>query len=304
MPTTAIEHDHPLYVGRPGTIGDRAGNFAVQNADLLLVFGCRLNIRQIGYNWPAFARAAYKIIVDIDPLELQKPTVKPDLPVHADVADFMRQTARRPRRRSPAGQGEWLTWCRQRCRRYPVVLPEYWHRAELVNPYCFVDRLGEHLPEGQITVAGNAAACITPFQALRIKRGQRLFSNSGSAPMGYDLPAAIGACFAAGRAEVVCLAGDGSIQMNLQELQTIRHHHLPIKIFVFNNHGYHSIRQTQSSHFQPPLVGCDPASGVSFPDMGKIAQAYGLPFLRCQRHADLDPAFRKRSRATGRAFAN
>jgi acetolactate synthase I/II/III large subunit len=189
--------------------------------------------------------------------------------------------------RLPA-KATWLTWCRQRCRRYPAVLPEYWQRSELINPYCFVDRLSEHLPEGQITVAGNAAACITPFQALRIKRGQRLFSNSGSAPMGYDLPAAIGACFAAGRAKVVCLAGDGSIQMNLQELQTVRHHDLPIKIFVFNNQGYHSIRQTQSSHFQPPLVGCDPASGVSFPDLGKIAQAYGLPFRRCQAHADLD----------------
>ncbi len=284
----AVASDHPLYVGRPGTVGDRAGNYAVQNSDLLLVLGCRLNIRQIGYNWQSFARAAYKIIVDVDPRELRKPTVAPDLPIHADVGDFLRVLLQalpgepRPDRR------EWLDWCRDRRRRYPVVLPEYWQRRELVNPYCFVAALGKHLPEGQAVVTGDGMACIAPFQALPIKKDQRLFSNSGSAPMGYDLPAAIGCSIANGKRSVVCMAGDGSIQMNLQELQTIVHHRLPIKIFLLNNGGYHSIRQTQSNFFGPPLVGCDPSSGVSFPDMERIAYAYRIPFLRCMNHSEMD----------------
>lgn len=285
-----IEEEHRLYAGRPGTIGDRAGNFVVQNSDLLLVLGCRLNIRQIGYNWETFARCAYKIMVDIDPLELRKPTVRPDLPIHADVADFVRQLLMVLADGSLPPKEDWLSWCRKRKVRYPAVLPEYWGCSHLVNPYCFIDKLSDHLPEGQIIVCANAAACITPFQALRIKKGQRMFSNSGSAPMGFDLPASIGACFGSGRQRIVCLAGDGSIQMNLQELQTIRHHNLPIKVFVLNNQGYHSIRQTQTNFFGPPLVGCDLRSGISFPDMSKIAAAYEFPFFRCERHSDLDVA--------------
>jgi acetolactate synthase-1/2/3 large subunit len=284
----AVPTDHPLYVGRPGTVGDRGGNFAVQNCDLLLVLGCRLNIRQIGYHWTTFARAALKIIVDIDPWELKKPTVKADLPIHADVADFLAAMVRAAGAAAPPPKPRWLQWCRVRHQRYPVVLPEYWQRRELVNPYCFVEALGRRLPEGQVIVTANATACIAVFQALPIRENQQLFSNSGSAPMGYDLPAALGACFATGRRPVVCISGDGSIQMNLQELQTIVHHRLPIKIFLLNNRGYHSIRQTQSNFFAPPLVGCDPESGVSFPDMERIAGAYGIPFLRCARHDDLD----------------
>jgi acetolactate synthase I/II/III large subunit len=285
-----IPDDNPYYCGRPGSVGDRAGNFAVQNADLLLVLGCRLNIRQISYNWKSFARQAYKIIVDIDPLELQKPTVKPDMPVHAEVADLIRALGTALPAGGFDGKEEWLKWCRIRKERYPVVLKEYWQRKEPVNPYCFVAALSRNLPEGQIIVTGNAAACVCTFQAAYIKNGQILFSNSGCASMGYDLPAAIGACFGAGRAKVVCLAGDGSIQMNLQELQTIVHNQLPLKIFVFNNNGYHSIRQTQQNFFGRPLIGCDVASGVSFPDMARLADAYRIPFVRCASHNELDSA--------------
>jgi acetolactate synthase-1/2/3 large subunit len=285
-----VPDDHPYYCGRPGSVGDRAGNFAVQNADLLLVLGCRLNIRQISYNWQSFAREAYKIIVDVDPLELQKPTVKPDMPVRADVADLIRALIGEIPAEGLRRKEEWLEWCRVRRERYPVVLKEYWEREEPVNPYCFVAALSKNLPEGQVIVTANAAACVCTFQAAYIKKGQILFSNSGCASMGYDLPAAIGACFGAGRAKVVCLAGDGSIQMNLQELQTIVHYQLPIKIFVFNNSGYHSIRQTQENFFGRPLVGCDEASGVSFPDMERLAIAYRIPFVRCASHAGLEGA--------------
>jgi len=294
-----LPDDHPLYFGRPGTVGDRAGNFIVQNADLLLVLGCRLNIRQIGYNMATFAREAFKIIVDIDPVELMKPTVKADLPLQADVADVIASLVEMlPEEGLPFNE-EWFAWCRDRRERYPVVLPEYWERAELVNPYCFVETLFRRLQEDQIIVAGNGSACVCTFQAARIKKGQRLYTNSGCAPMGYDLPAAIGACIGSGRKKVVCLAGDGSIQMNLQELQTIRHYCLPIKIFVLNNAGYHSIRQTQLNYFKSPLVGCDEESGISFPDMGKLAEVYEMPFNRCRSHKDLDSCVVKCLEADG-----
>jgi acetolactate synthase-1/2/3 large subunit len=283
-----IATDHPSSCGRPGTIGDRAGNFVVQNSDLLLVLGCRLNIRQIGYNWKSFARAAFKIIVDIDPVELRKPTVRPDLAVHADIADFIRVMIQELHREGLPERKEWLEWCRIRKQRYPVVLEEYWKRTELVNPYCFVEALSSKLSEGQIVVTGNGSACNCTFQALKIKEGQRLFSNSGCASMGYDLPAAIGACFGANRRMIICITGDGSIQMNLQEFQTIVHYGLPIKVFVLNNDGYQSIRQTQQSFFGPPFVGCDPASGVTFPDLEKISYAYNIPFIRCGNHSELD----------------
>jgi acetolactate synthase-1/2/3 large subunit len=274
--------------GRPGSIGNRFGNFTVQNSDVLLVIGCRLNIRQISYNWKSFAREAYKIVVDADPWELRKPTINPDLPVHADAADFLKMLVEVLTPDGLTPKEEWGEWCRARKKRYPVVLPEYWDRTELVNPYCFIDALNRHLIGGETIVTANATACICAFQALEIKPGQRLYSNSGSASMGYDLPAAIGAAIAGVSDKIVCVAGDGSIQMNLQELQTIVHHNFPIKIFVLNNGGYHSIRQTQANFFNGHFVGCDMQSGVSFPDMERIAYAYGIPFVRCHNHAELD----------------
>jgi acetolactate synthase-1/2/3 large subunit len=289
-----IWDDHPQYVGRPGTIGDRAGNFAVQNADLLLVLGCRLNVRQISYNWENFARHAYKVVVDIDAAELKKPTIKPDLPVHADVKDVLCGLLDLDHRGPSTAQRQWLDWCRVRKDRYPVVLPSYWANTKSVNPYCFGQALFDALPEDEIVVTGDGTACVTTFQAARIRRGQRLYTNSGCASMGYDLPAAIGACLAAGGAKrVTCLAGDGSIQMNLQELQTIVGYELPIKLFVLNNQGYHSIRQTQQNFFRDNLVGCGPDSRLSFPSFEKLAWAYGIPYRRCQTHNQLLDSIRK-----------
>jgi acetolactate synthase-1/2/3 large subunit len=283
-----LPENHPLYVGRPGTVGDRPGNFAVQNADVLIVLGCRLNIRQIGYNWKSFARAAYKIIVDIDALELKKPTTTIDMPIHGDVADFFKQLLRLLDKQPMPEKPKWMAWCKERKEKYPVVLPSYWERSDSVNPYCFIEVLNDHLDEGQIVVTANATACITAFQALKIKRNQRLYSNSGSASMGYDLPAAIGACFGSDRQKVICLAGDGSIQMNLQELATIRYYQLPIKIFVLNNSGYHSIRQTQENFFGKPLVGVSQDSGLFFPSMEKIAHAYEMQYTRADTHDELN----------------
>jgi acetolactate synthase-1/2/3 large subunit len=285
-----IPDENPYYIGRPGSLGDRPGNFVQQNADLLLSLGCRISLRQTSFNWKAFARAAFKIVVEIDPLELMKPTVHPDLPIHGNVADWVRALREAL---SPEGlpiKEEWLSWCRKRKERYPAVLKEYWERKERVNPYCFIDVLNRHLPEGQITVTGNGSACVCLFQAGVVKKGQRMYTNSGSATMGYDLPGAIGACIASGRKKIVCLAGDGSMQMNLQELQTIAHHRLPIKIFVLNNDGYHSMRQTIGNFFGGLKVGYDPESGVSFPEVERLAYAYRIPYRRCSTHGELDSA--------------
>ena len=285
---------HPCYAGLPGSIGNRAGNFTVQNADFLLVLGCRLNIRLVSYNWQNFARGAFKAIVDIDPLELQKPMVRPDLPVHADLADFLPRLLAAIPGDEPARHKDWLAQGKTWLRRYPVVLPEYWKTATQVNPYCFVDALFDQLRETDVVVTGDGTASIVAFQAARIKKGQRLYHNSGSAPMGYDIPGALGAAIAlGGKQRVVCLAGDGSMMMNLQELQTIRGLNLPVKVFIFNNRGYHSIRQTQANFFADNIVGCGTDSGISFPDFGKIAAAFDFPFRRCENHQDLPRMIRE-----------
>lgn len=282
-----LPNDHPCYVGRPGSVGDRPGNFAVQNADFLLVLGCRLNIRQISYNWKAFAREAFKVMVDIDAAELQKHTLRIDLPVHADLRAFMEALLEAAEPPAEAHQA-YLAWCKERLRKYPVVQREYQDDSRGVNPYAFAEALFQALPEEQIVVTGDGTACVTTFQAAHLKRGQRLFSNSGCASMGYDLPAAIGACIGSGldglRKRIVCLTGDGSIQMNLQELQTMVTHRLPIAIFLYNNRGYHSIRQTQRNFFPDNIVGCGTESGLGFPDFSKLAIAYDIPYFRMESH--------------------
>ncbi len=294
---------HPCYAGLPGSIGNRAGNFTVQNADFLLVLGCRLNIRLVSYNWQNFAREAFKAIVDIDPLELKKPMVRPDLPVEADLADFLPRLLAAIPADETARHTEWLAQSKAWLKRYPVVLPEYWKSEGQVNPYCFVDKLFDQLQEKDVVVTGDGTASIVAFQAAKIKPGQRLYHNSGSAPMGYDIPGALGAAIAlGGKQRVICLAGDGSAMMNLQELQTIRGLNLPVKIFVFNNLGYHSIRQTQANFFADNIVGCGTDSGISFPDWGKIAAAFNFPFRRCANHRDLDQMVRETLEGDGPQF--
>lgn len=281
-----IDSDDPHFCGRPGTIGTRAGNFTVQNADLLLILGSRLNIRQVSYNWAAFAPRAYKIQVDIDAAELIKPLVKPDLPITADLKTFIPTLTNALDTWQAAPQHrQWLTWWRERLQRYPgVTAAMNTPRGEAINPYCFIDTLFRSLDHHDIIACGNATATIVPFQVGHIRRGMRLFSNSGSASMGYDLPAAIGAYYGAlatrgSQTRVICLAGDGSLMMNLQELQTIAHNQIPAKIFVLNNKGYLSIKTSQQNFFGRQS-GAGPDNGVSFPDYCAIAQAFGIASRR------------------------
>jgi acetolactate synthase-1/2/3 large subunit len=273
-----VPSDHPLYAGRPSALGQRAANFIFQNADCLLVLGCRLNVRQIGYNFSSVARRAYKVMVDIDPAELAKPTFRPDLPVHCDAALFLSVMERQLASAAISPKTGWLAWCRERQSRYPAVLPEQngIGKGEDVNPYLFCETLSDVLADDDVIISANGAACVVPIQVMRIRHGQRHLVNSGCAAMGYGLPAAIGACLSLNGHRVICLEGDGSIQLNLQELQTVVHHQLPVKIFVFENGGYLSIRTTQRSYFDGRLVGEGPSSGVSFPDLLRVAKAYGI----------------------------
>jgi len=300
-----VDDSHPLYVGRPGTVGDRAGNFVVQNADVVLVLGCRLNIRQISYNYASFARAAKKIMVDVDAAELHKPTLSIDMPIHANLADFLPVMLEELEGyEAPAAHRAYLDWGLERHRRYDPVLPEYWDTKGVVNPYCFTEELFKQLRENEVIVMANATAAVVTVQAAKLKPGQRIYSNSGSASMGYDLPATIGAWYAMpkGSERVICICGDGSIMQNLQELQTIVGQQIPAKLFLYNNSGYHSIRQSQQSHFNGFSVGCGPDSGITFPDFGKIAAAFGFAYTLTSDHSDMGDAIRRTLAADGPAI--
>ncbi len=315
-----IWDEHPLYAGRPGNMGDRPGNFAVQNSDLIFSVGSRLSIRQVGYNYKTWAREAYVIVNDVDQEELKKPSVHADLRIHADAKEFLttllsvleqeQQSGRLPDPLFHGGEGigqrTWLETCRMWRERYPVILPR--HLAEGdgqgANVYAVVKALSSRLSQGQITVVGNGSACVAGGHAYIIKKGQRFISNSAIAAMGYDLPAAIGAYMADHSQDIVLLTGDGSIQMNLQELQTIIHHQMGIKIFVINNGGYHSIRQSQRNFFGEPLVGVGIDSGVkgpdlSFPSLEKLAYAYGYPYFRANSNSLLGEAVEQSLRTQG-----
>lgn len=274
----ALPNTNKCYAGRPGTVGDRAGNFTVQNADFLLVLGSRLNVRQVSYNWKNFASRAYKVMVDVDRAELDKPTLNTDLKIHADLKDFLPQLLTQlTTYQTPKAHSEYLAWCRERVARYPTVLPEYTHPADSVNPYIFVSEMIKQLNSNDIVVTGNGSACVISFQTAELKEGQRLYTNSGDASMGYDLPAAIGACLSRDRQRVICLAGDGSLMMNLQELQTVVGYKLPVKIIILNNYGYLSIKQTQHNYFSDNVFGTGPDDGVTMPDFEAVGTAFKIP---------------------------
>ena len=287
-----VETDNRLYIGRIGTIGDRAGNFALQNSDLVLCIGSRNNLRQISYNWENFASKSKKIIVDIDEAELKKPTITADLPIHADAKSFLEELNKQIKHAKLPDYSSWINWCNERKKKYPVVIEDYKEDSGGVHPYYFIERLTKNMSNADTLVAGNASACVILFQAGIVKKGQRIFWNSGCASMGYDLPAAIGACFGSGNKNTICLAGDGSLQLNIQELATVFYHKLPLKIFYLNNGGYISIKQTQANFFGDKFIGCDEESGVGFPDIIKVAKAYGLDTRIINNHKDMDRKIR------------
>lgn len=274
--------DHPMYVGVIGIKGSRAGNLAVQNADLVLSIGSRLSVTAIGYEYALFAREAVKVVVDIDPVEHTKRTIKVDHFIHADAKEFLMKCfpSRKPE------TGEWLSRCQAWKAKYSVCLPEYRTYTGAVSMYHLVDTLSTLMKDDAVVISDAGSAFYVTTQAINLKGNQRYLTSGGQAEMGFTLPACIGASFAKG-GSVYGITGDGSFQMNIQDLQTIVHHGLPIKLFVLNNNGYLSIRATQNKFFEGRLVGTDGTSGLSFPDTKKIADAYGIKYRRLQQSATL-----------------
>lgn len=281
-----VAYDNPFFVGMPGTVGIRSGNFAVQNCDFLLSLGCRMNIRMIGYNHFDFAKRAFKAVVDIDPRELYKPTVQIELPIHCNVGDFL--DAMLEQDYTPVSEHKkWTEWCKNLLYRFPAVQGTYHSLDEkLINPYVFIDTLFDHLNNRDRIVCGNGSACVITFQAAKIKQGQRMFTNSGCAAMGYGLPAAVGVAVSDNNRRTICIDGDGSVMMNIQEIATVSHNNLNLKLFILNNNGYLSIRQTQRNLFDPPFIGIDNQSGLMFPDFQKLGEAFGVPYYRIERESE------------------
>ncbi|MCD7797705.1 MAG: thiamine pyrophosphate-binding protein [Clostridiales bacterium] len=299
-----IENENPLYIGRGGNMGDRAGNFAVQNSDLVLAIGTRISIRQVGYNYETWAREAKVIMVDIDKSEMKKHTVHIDKAIWADAKDFLCAVNRCADDRVFSNE-EWLGACRNWKNKYPVTLPRHWNNGgEYANVFAFVKYLSDSLPEESYTAVSNGACCVVGHQNYTIKKNTRFIINSAIASMGYGLPASIGLCVADGKKDTVCLEGDGSIMMNLQELQTIVTNKLPIKIFLINNQGYHSIRLTQNNIFSEHCkVGIGPESGdLSFPDFELIAKAFGYPYYSAHNNDEMKTAVEKTLNQSGFAF--
>ncbi len=292
MPT-----DHPCYCGRIGTIGTRGGNLTLQNADLVILLGTRNNIRQVSYNWENFAKEAVTVAVDIDPAELSKLTFKPGFSICADLVSFMPAFERSLDGYKVPEFSSWLLWARLRTKKYPTVLPSHYAEKEYINPYPFMKAFTDGLGDDAVVAAGNGTACVVLFQAGVVRKGQRMFWNSGCASMGYDLPAAIGAAVGTGQT-VWCLAGDGSFQMNLQELATVSHNKLPVKIVYLNNGGYASIRQTQVNFFGAQY-GCGTANGLGFPNMQALAAAYGLSYYSSSSVVALPDDVAKVAKAEG-----
>ncbi|KEI90376.1 hypothetical protein N493_13105 [Clostridium botulinum B2 433] len=276
---------HPLYFGNFGVFGGRTGNFMIQNSDLILSIGARMSFKQIGFNFTTFAPNAEKIIVDIDGEELRKNTLKIDIPIQADLVDVVSSLNEVVIERLPV-KHQWMNYCNELKERFKS-LPKNFYNSSSVNPYFFAAKLQDKLADDSITVVGNSCACVSLLQMGILKNGQRLFGNVNCGTMGYDIPASIGATIASGR-PVICATGDGSFQMNIQELQTIVHNNLPIKFIIFNNSGYQAIVQTQKNFFGGVLSGCTRDSGISFPPFEKIAYAYGIPYKKIECHNDVN----------------
>lgn len=291
-----MSSDHPYFFGRAHAFGQRAANFIIQNCDFLISIGARLDIRTIGFNYKAFARGAYHVMVDIDRKELDKPILSPDLKVEADAGEFIRMMNKELRITNYELRiSEWLDYGRKLNIKYPVVRAEYWKEKNAVNPYCLIETIGKNFEEGEIIVLSDGVGPLNcSYQALSIKNDQRVILNNGCAQMGYGLPAAVGAAFALDKKRrIICFEGDGSLQLNIHELQVMKQHHLPIKLFIYANDGYQSIRNTQNNLFGGHLVAVDSSSGVTCPDFMKIAKAYGLPVMKINNHADMEGKIKK-----------
>ena len=278
-----LNTEHKYYFGNFGVFGGRAGNFIIQNSDCLLVLGCRLAFKHIGFDYDLFASKAKKIVIDVDVNELKKSTMKIDIPICASLDSFLGDILEENLNFDL--DVRWLDYCNILKQKYPIYSDKF-SVSDNVNPYFFFDKMKYKIDDNATVVVGNSCACVCLLQTGVLKSTQRLWGNVNCGTMGYDLPAAIGAAVAT-KQGVICVTGDGSIQMNIQELQTIITNNLPVKIIIFNNNGYHAIVQSQKNFFGR-LSGCTKESGISFPNFEKIAEAYGYPYMICTNHSMVD----------------
>jgi len=275
-----LPENHELFVGRPGGVASRGANFNQQNSDLIICLGARLDHGQIAYQSKFFAHNAKKIIVDVDVNEIHKLGIDIEYKVDLDCKIFLNELLTKINE-IDIDTSKWLTHCKKTYEKYPICLPEYYKQKDFVNNYVFIEELSKHLPENSLIVPGSSGACSeVTMQAIKIKPGTRIFNSEGLGSMGFGIPAAIGACLAADKQETICIDGDGGFVMNMQELELVNRYKLPIKFFVLNNDGYGSIKTTQTNHFGGRLVASDPSSGLTLPDISKIADAFDIPHVK------------------------
>lgn len=294
-----IDSRHPMVFGRAGVYGQRASNFILQNCDYLLTIGTRLAIPQVGYDLSELARGARIDVVDIDPVEVAKHQARVQKMIVCDAAVFMKTLTERLQQRVIEPRADWLAKCNAYQDQFPWVGPEHADLGGFMNSYRFMERLNGFFKKDQVVVTDMGTALLCGHQALHIEAGQRLMTSTGLGEMGYGLPAAIGVSFAKERGEVMCLNCDGGMMLNLQELQTIAHHKLPIKLFIFNNDGYLMIKHTQNALFKTGYVGTDKASGISCPDFSKLATAFDMPAFQIRNWDECDETLAKVQAATG-----
>jgi len=288
-----VPESHPRYMGVFGTAGQRRANFAVQNADCVFFLASGINVTKAGFNYNNFASKAKKVIVDIDEGQLYHQVIQPDVGIQANVYDFLNELLRQIKTDSLqfSPSPKWLEACIRWKTRYPIILEEFYQHMEYVNSYVFVDKLSDLLSQKDVVVAGNGIDEVSYWQAFKVKPGQRTMISGNWGPMGWDLPAAVGASIGSGR-RTICLSGDGSLQWNIQELLTIKHYHLPVKIFVFNNQGYTNIRLTQANFFGR-FVGADESTGVSNPDFAHLAAAYNLSYSQIRNNSEIEAGIQR-----------
>lgn len=284
----ALPEESELYFGRPGSIASRGANFVQQNADFILTIGARLDLPQVGHSYANFARAAAKVVVDIDEAEVEKIDTKIDAAIVCDAKDFLVEFINKIDMVKPKDRSAWSLRCGEWKRRYPVILPEYLEPAKYVNTYALIETLSELLSANDVIVPGSSGSCAEiTLQAFKVKKGQRVLNSPGLGSMGFGLPQSIGVCLASGGRRTVCVVGDGGLQHNIQELETLKRLNIPVKLFVLNNNGYAAIRNTHNRFFEGRLVCCDPSSGLTIPDTCKVASAYGIKAVKISDQKNL-----------------
>jgi acetolactate synthase I/II/III large subunit len=284
-----VNNDYEFYSGRFGTHAQICANTLLNECDFVLSIGTRLYIRQLGYSYKTFAKNAYKVMVDIDINELNKPTVFPDLKVHSDLKYFLNKLLKSPLSKS---NPEWGEYCKNKFKTTPRVLDRHRNKKNIVSHYAFMEKLSQHIPKDYDIVTSDGSAHVVSMQVLDLKGKQRLITNKGNAPMGHGLPCVIGASKVK-NSKWVCIEGDGSLHLNVHELQTLKHYNLPVKLILFNNNGYSSIKLSQQAMFDGNKVASDPDSGVSFPNWERLVDAYDLPYYKISNHDNINSTLSK-----------